>query len=128
MGEIAILARSSFADNLQKARKLRGLTQSELSVKAGIHVGAIGHFESGGREPSCSNIRKLAVALMVSSDYLLGIAAVIVPSSNIDPISRAAGTLHRADDLELVIDFIALLQRRAAQSRFEERSDTDPSP
>ena len=61
-----------FGERLTKAREKRELTQADLAKKASLQVAAIGHFERGRRKPSCSNVRALAKALNVSSDYLLG--------------------------------------------------------
>ena len=63
---------STFADRLQKIRDDRKLSQSDLARKAGLQPSAIAHFEAGRRRPSFANIRTLALALDVSTDYLLG--------------------------------------------------------
>lgn len=63
---------TTFADRLQKIRDDRKLTQSDLARKAGLQPSAIAHFEAGRRKPSFANIRTLAIALDVSTDYLLG--------------------------------------------------------
>jgi transcriptional regulator with XRE-family HTH domain len=51
---------------------MRGLSQSDLATKTGLQPAAISHFETGARRPSFENLRRLAVALDVSTDYLLG--------------------------------------------------------
>lgn len=61
-----------FASRLVEARDRRGLSQIELARLAGLHRAAIGHFERKRRKPSFANVRALAGALNVSSDYLLG--------------------------------------------------------
>lgn len=62
----------NFQDRLRKARQDRSLSQSELAERAGFQPSAISHFETGTRAPSFDNLRKLADALGVSIDYLLG--------------------------------------------------------
>ena len=52
------------------AREMRGLSQAELGKKAQLQPTAISHFETGGRAPSFDNLRRLADALNVSTDYL----------------------------------------------------------
>ena len=64
-----------FADRLRRARKARNLNQTELAKDTGLQPAAIGHFEANRRKPSFANIRALAKALNISSDYLLGRAA-----------------------------------------------------
>ena len=46
--------------------------RTELAAKAKLQPSAIGHFEKDRRKPSFANIRSLAKALNVTSDYLLG--------------------------------------------------------
>lgn len=67
-----------FKDRLRRAREARGLSQLDLANKTaeagkpGLQPAAISHFETGQRSPSFENLRKLADALSVSIDYLLG--------------------------------------------------------
>jgi transcriptional regulator with XRE-family HTH domain len=53
-------------------RELRELTQAQLAEKAGIPAGTISHFETGLRKSSFDNLVKLAEALAVKIDFLLG--------------------------------------------------------
>lgn len=62
----------NFGDRLRAAREARDLNQTELAELADLQPAAIGHFEKNRRKPSFANIRSLAKALKVSSDYLLG--------------------------------------------------------
>ena len=61
-----------FPERLRGARELRELTQEALAARSGLQPSAISHFESGTRKPSFDNLRRLADALRVSTDYLLG--------------------------------------------------------
>lgn len=61
-----------FGARLRAARESRNLNQTELAKASGLQPAAIGHFEAGRRKPSFANIRALAKALEISSDYLLG--------------------------------------------------------
>lgn len=61
-----------FGNRLRDAREVRGLNQTELADRAKLQPSAIGHFEKERRRPSFANIRALAKALNVTSDYLLG--------------------------------------------------------
>ncbi len=61
-----------FRKRLLEAREMRKLTQAQLAEKAGLPAAAISHFETGERKPSFENLVKLAEALSVSADYLLG--------------------------------------------------------
>ena len=53
-------------------RDRRGWSQAELAQKSSLQPTAISHFETGARSPSFDNLRRLADALNVSTDYLLG--------------------------------------------------------
>ncbi len=61
-----------FAERLRAARELREMSQGELADKAGLQPSAISHFETDGRLPSFDNLKRLADALNVTTDYLLG--------------------------------------------------------
>lgn len=61
-----------FTKRLSETRKKRGLNQEGLAKIALLPSTAISHFESGARKPSFDNLRKLADALEVSIDYLMG--------------------------------------------------------
>lgn len=61
-----------FEDRLRKARQDKDLSQAELAERAGFQPSAISHFETGARSPSFENLRRLADALGVSIDFLLG--------------------------------------------------------
>jgi transcriptional regulator with XRE-family HTH domain len=61
-----------FAEILRAVREDKGLSQSDLAAKTGLQPSAISHFEAGRRSPSFDNLRRLADALNVPIDYLLG--------------------------------------------------------
>ena len=60
-------------NNLRKLRKDRNLTQDQLATLIGVKNSVISFYEVGERIPSPEVLKKLALALHVSSDYLLGI-------------------------------------------------------
>jgi transcriptional regulator with XRE-family HTH domain len=64
---------------------MRTLTQSELGSRAGIAAASISHFETGQRAPSLDSLVKLADALQVSVDALLG-RATVESASHLDPV------------------------------------------
>ena len=61
-----------FPKRLRAARDLRQLNQEQLADRSGLQTSAISHFETGNRKPSFDNLKRLADALRVSTDYLLG--------------------------------------------------------
>ena len=67
----------SLGDNIRKARKERGLTQSELAEKAGISRSYFADVEKGYYNPSLDTLQKIAAALDTTSGVLLGEASVL---------------------------------------------------
>ena len=64
----------SIADRLRRVREDRGWSQVELSKRAGLHAMLISRIETKAKKDvNASTLRKLAQALRVSGDYLLGL-------------------------------------------------------
>lgn len=61
----------SFSQRIVALRKQRGLTQQGLSDATGIHVQQIKRYEAGSSLPTADALKKLAVVLHVTSDFLL---------------------------------------------------------
>lgn len=55
----------SFGKRLATIRKKKGITQEKLAELVEVHRTYIGFIEQGKRNPSISNIHKIAVALKV---------------------------------------------------------------
>lgn len=84
---------ATIAQRLREFREQRRFTQTELGARAGIAAASVSHFETGQRLPALESLMKLADALEVSVDALLG----RVPSdlaAQVDPIFLRAS---RAD-------------------------------
>ena len=100
-----------FPERLKIARTRRELSQDGLAKRANLQPSAISHFETGTRKPSFDNLKRLAAALDVTTDYLLG-------RSETPDTSGTSGRLHRdmnklsADDLRLTEEFVEMLIRR----------------
>lgn len=61
-----------FQARLNRAMFMKGIRASEISEKSGINKGNISHYIKDGSMPSTENLKKLADALGVSADWLLG--------------------------------------------------------
>lgn len=61
----------SFSQRIVALRKQRGLTQQGLSDATGIHVQQIKRYEAGSSLPTADALKKLAIVLHVTSDFLL---------------------------------------------------------
>lgn len=62
---------SNFANNLKKIRSDRGMTQSELGEKIGVHANHISRYERGDSSPSTETLKAFAQALNVTIDELV---------------------------------------------------------
>ncbi len=60
-----------FSQRLAALRRERGLTQQQLADRIQSHVQQLKRYEGGSSQPTLDVIRKLAVALGVTSDQLL---------------------------------------------------------
>jgi transcriptional regulator with XRE-family HTH domain len=101
-----------FPQRLRAARESRKLSQSELAERTGLQPSAVSHFETGQRAPSFDNLKRLADALDVTTDYLLGrTAEPAATGPNVDRLFRHAERMS-AGDLEILADFAELLAKR----------------
>lgn len=105
-----------FKERLKKAREIRGWNQSELGEKAGMPASSIAHFETGTRKPSFDSLRRLANALEMTTDFLLGRADSPDLAQAGDPLFRDIGKLS-GDDREIAKTFLEALANRAAAKK-----------
>jgi transcriptional regulator with XRE-family HTH domain len=106
-----------FRERLKTARdKLRKWSQAELAGKAGLPPTSIAHFEAGARKPSFDTLRKLANALDVTTDYLLGRSDDPGLAEAGDPLYRDVGKLT-GNDRELARDFLEMLAKRSEEKQ-----------
>ncbi len=94
-------SRSLFAQRLRHIREeVRKLTQVQLGEMTGLPSTSISHFEKedGTRKPSFDNLRALAKALDISTDYLLGRSEDFRGSTALDDkLYRDVKSLSEAD-------------------------------
>lgn len=97
--------RDQFGERLVGAREKRGLSQTELARLSGLQPAAIGHFENARRKPSFANVRALANALNVSSDYLLGRSSTMEGATT---MFRGEGNLshHDREHIQMMIELM----------------------
>jgi transcriptional regulator with XRE-family HTH domain len=106
-----------FQERLKTARdKLREWSQVELAAKAGMPPSSIAHFEAGARKPSFDTLRKLANALEVTTDYLLGRTDDPGLAEAGDPLYRDVGKLT-GNDRDLARDFLKMLAERSDEKQ-----------
>lgn len=104
-----------FPQRLRTVRLVRDLNQSELAKKAGLQAAAVSHFETGTRKPSFDNLKRLADALQITTDYLLG------RSNSMDAANLEGASLFRqysgltAEYQEMTDKFVEMLAEKAQQ-------------
>lgn len=102
-----------FQERLRTARESRELSQGELAQRSGLQASAVSHFETGTRKPSFDNLKRLADALRVTTDYLLG------RSDDMEGSATSADMLHRrysglsTEYQEMADDFVKMLADKA---------------
>lgn len=107
----------NFASCLRAAREAKGLSQAELAERTGLQPSAVSHFETGRRAPSFDNLRLLADALGIATDYLLGREKVHAPAG------PAASQMFRdfsklsAADQERITEYARMLARKKKRGK-----------
>jgi len=101
-----------FSTRLKEARESLRWTQNQLAIEAGLPTSSIAQFETNVRKPSFATLRRLASALQVTTDYLLG----RVDKPQIVLNSGAALFRHldkiSGEDRKLLEDFAEILANR----------------
>ncbi len=105
-----------FPSRLRSTREKRALNQSELARRAGLQASAVSQFETGTRKPSFDNLRRLADALDVTTDYLIGRVDDNQASAGQDQLYRNIDNLT-AEDREFAESFIKLLAKKSQNRR-----------
>ena len=100
-----------FSERLRTARAKRELSQEALAKRANLQATAISHFETGTRKPSFDNLRRLADALDVTTDYLLGRADEMQDLAGADRLHRHLDQLSTGD-LEVAEGILKLLAEK----------------
>lgn len=105
-----------FPRRLREVREHRELTQGELATRARLQPSAISHFETGTRKPSFDNLRRLADALDVTIDFLLGRVNDFKEFVGTDTLHRHYNELT-SSDRDIAEQMMALLANKAKTKR-----------
>lgn len=79
----------AFGDNMMLLRKKKGISQADLGKMTGTSGDVIGRYERGDITPSIEVVSKIADALEVSVDYLIGKTKMVLD----------AATMRRLEDI-----------------------------
>lgn len=95
---------SEFSDRIVSIRKSKGISQKHLAEILDIGVTRLNYWEKGKREPNVEMIKKIASALNVTPDFLLGINV----SSRIENLTEKEEKIIRAyrenTEMQIAID------------------------
>ena len=110
----------AFPGRLRAAREKRGQSQGDLAARAGLQASAVSHFETGTRKPSFYNLRRLADALDVTTDYLLDRVTDDQALAGADRLYRDFDRLTTADR-DIAENFVKMLADKAKNDAKRER-------
>jgi transcriptional regulator with XRE-family HTH domain len=79
-----------FGERLLVIRKAKKISQEELAKAIGVHAPVIGRYERGEVKPSIEVATKLAEALQVSLDYLVGNSNLEVDKSTLERMEEVS--------------------------------------
>jgi transcriptional regulator with XRE-family HTH domain len=88
-----------FGRNLRAIRRKKGLTQAQLARNAGISRRMIGHYETQVKRPSIDKVKKIAQALNISDNELLGIVPAKKNRNDYDLSFKLMKKLHIVEKL-----------------------------
>ena len=96
-----------FAERLKLLRKEKKLSQVKLAKSVGIHYNHLGRYEHGKSNPSVKTLARLAQALDVSVDYLLG--GSISETAHPSPLGETGAARFEDRDLRILFEDIQTL-------------------
>jgi len=88
----------SFGESLERVRKERGLTQSQLAASLDVNQSLVAKWESGKVQPRTTTLERLAVVLEVETEELLAgeYGKVSINLRTVDPkLVELMGQVHR---------------------------------
>ena len=69
------MEKSSFAINMGKLRREKGLSQRQAALQLGVSQALLSHYETDAREPKLDFVIKVCEFYGVTTDYMLGCSA-----------------------------------------------------
>lgn len=100
-----------FGDNMMILRKKKGLSQAALGKGIGTSGDVIGRYERGDIKPSIEVVAKIADALEVSIDYLMGRTALVMDKETIQRLESIAQLSE--DSKKFILDMLDMALRDA---------------
>ncbi len=73
------MSEEKYGDRIASLRKRMNLTQDKFAEKSGISRAALSHYEKSRREPDFETLKRIAMALGTTTDYIIGFIATKKP-------------------------------------------------
>jgi len=108
----------SFNKRLSELRKAKKFSQEELAKKAGVHTNVLGRYERDEAKPSIDIALKLAEALGVSLDFLVGKSDLQINEEILTKILTIQ-KLPKQDREHLLFTLDAMLRDAKARSAYQ---------
>lgn len=99
----------SLGSQISRIRKERKIAQGELAEKVGVHPNVLGRYEREEATPSVEVAAKIADALSVSLDYLVGNTDVLLDKNILDKVV-AIQKLPEEDRTHIMYSLDGLIQ------------------
>ena len=101
----------------------RHMSQSDLARLTNVQASGISLFETGARKPSFENLWRLADALGVTTDYLLGrVDSMDASGAQPDQLHRKYSGLSE-EFQEMADDFIRMLAKKGQKQPRKDEED-----
>lgn len=105
--------------NIRSARIAQGMTQQTLAERADLSVPYISRVERGEKEPSLSTLLRVADALDIGLDELLGLKREQVNRSKERKIFEGCAVEQEAVLLEMLIELKKIVVREWVRGKHE---------
>lgn len=111
---------ADFGNRVAQLRKERDLSRDELGEKVGTSGAIVGRYERGDMKPSIKIAAKIAEALDVSLDFLMGLSSELVKDKKmvirLEDIKKLPDTERNKifDYIDLVIRDVKIKKAHAA--------------
>lgn len=103
-----------YRENIEAVRTQIGWSQDDLAERSGVSLRTISNYVNGATKPGIEEVARIAVALGVSIDELVGLAPLpdLAPAerlSEVADVARAVGLSER-ELLSLLVSLLAQQQ------------------
>ena len=106
----AIARQESFQSRLEKALELRDMKAARLAEMIDVDRTIISRYLSGKTEPKIETVKKMAIALNVSDDWLNGFDAPMELPLDSEAMKYIEARLREDESLESAFTYIANLK------------------